>query len=285
MGCCSLGLIGGLRREAIGNHLQGRIASGCACKRQTVLLSPPAGSLCSMPGVKHSIFFITGTDTGVGKTVLAVLLTRYLRNAGLAVAALKPVCSGDRKDARLLSTALAGTLALEEINPWHFRAPLAPVLAARRENRELKLADVLAHVRRIQKRFQTVVVEGAGGLLSPLGEKFDSRDLILLLKATPIVVCPNRLGAVNQSLLVLAALPPRYSRRAQIVLISPERPDSAGRSNPQLLAEKLGAARVHVLPWLARPDQSGRALAVRRARGTICALVAAIGLQFRKQRA
>ncbi len=158
-------------------------------------------------GMKRTTFFITGTDTGVGKTVLTALLARYLRERGVNAAALKPVCSGGRDDARVLHAALNGALTLEEINPWHFRAPLAPVLAARRERKQVKLPQVVAHLRAIQERFDVLLVEGAGGLLSPLGEDFNSRDLIESLGATPIVVCPNRLGAVNQVLLTLEALP------------------------------------------------------------------------------
>ena len=131
------------------------------------------------------MFFITGTDTGAGKTVLTALLARFLRERGVNVAALKPVCSGGRDDARALQAALGGALSLDEINPWHFRPPIAPVLAARRERKRVTLADVLAHVRAMQKRFDVVLIEGAGGLLSPLGENFDSRDLLTALRATP----------------------------------------------------------------------------------------------------
>lgn len=223
--------------------------------------------------MKRSLFVITGTDTGVGKTMLACLLTGYLRDAGVPAVALKPVCAGDRKDARRLRAASGCALTLDETNPWHFRVPLAPLLAARRLKRTVKLAQVLAHVRRMERRFQAVLVEGAGGLLSPLGEKFDSRDLILALRAAPIVVCPNRLGAINQSLLVLAALPRNCSRKAQVVLMSPERPDSAARSNPRLLSELLGDGRVHVLPWLEYPRQCGRALSNRRIHEAIGSIV------------
>ena len=75
--------------------------------------------------MKSAPHFITGTNTGVGKTVLAALLARFLRQSGLNVAACKPVCSGNRDDARRLADALGGALSLDEINPWHFRAPLA----------------------------------------------------------------------------------------------------------------------------------------------------------------
>jgi dethiobiotin synthetase len=200
--------------------------------------------------MKQTIFFVTGTDTGVGKTVLTALLTRYLRERGVNAVALKPVCSGDRADARVLHAASDGALTLNEINPWHFRAPMAPLLAARREHKWVALADVLAHVRAMQKRFDVVLVEGAGGLLSPLGEKFNSRDLIAALRATPMVVCPNRLGAVNQVLLTLAALPQGVSCRAHVVLMSPAKPDASTSTNISLLAEFPGAKRIFCLPWL-----------------------------------
>jgi dethiobiotin synthetase len=93
--------------------------------------------------MKRTTFFITGTDTGAGKTVLTALLARYLRERGVRTAALKPVCSGGRDDARVLRAASAGALALDKINPWHFRAPIAPLLAARREQKHVRLADGL----------------------------------------------------------------------------------------------------------------------------------------------
>ena len=196
------------------------------------------------------IIFVTGTDTGVGKTMLTLLLARYLREKSIRVAALKPICSGGRDDATLLHKALGGALTLDEINPWHFRAAQAPLLAARAEGERVDLAEVVAHVRRIRARFDCVLIEGAGGLLSPLGEGFNTRRLITSLRATPIVVCPNRLGAITQTLTVLAALPRHAAKHAQLVLVSPETPDANTRTNAGLLSEFVERRRVHVLPWL-----------------------------------
>lgn len=233
-----------------------------------------------MNPVKRFTIFITGADTGVGKTVLADGLSRHLRHLSIHAVALKPVCSGGRDDARCLRAAAGGALTLDEINPWHFRAPLSPLLAARREKRRVTRAQVVDHVRGIQERFPVVLVEGAGGLLSPLGENFDSRDLIIALRATPIVVGPNRLGAINQILLVLAALPRGLSRKAHVVLTSLKKPDAASRSNPLLLGELLGQNRVHVLPWLKQATPFTRARANRRARMAIRSLVRSVGLRF-----
>lgn len=201
--------------------------------------------------MKTETWFITGTDTAVGKTVLATLLTQHLRGQGRRVAALKPVCSGGRDDARALREAAGGVLSLDEVNPWHFRAALAPLLATRKEGRRVRLRDVVACVERVRERFELVVVEGAGGLLSPLGEDFDSRELIAALRATPIVVCPNRLGALNQARLTVSALPGALARKASVVLMSPRRADAASHTNAKLLGEFLGRERVQVFPWIA----------------------------------
>ena len=196
------------------------------------------------------IIFITGTDTGVGKTYFSALALHLLRMEGVNVAGLKPICSGKRDDARLLQKISRAGLTLDEVNPWHFRAALAPVLAARKEHKHVRLREVVTHIRCVAKRFDTVVVEGAGGLLSPLGEDFDSRDLLVALNAQPIVVCPNRLGAVGQVLLVLAALPKKFAARAGVVLVTQPKPDTASRTNAELLAEKIGAQRIWHMPWL-----------------------------------
>ena len=218
--------------------------------------------------MKRAPLFITGTGTGVGKTVLTALLARFLRQNGVRVAALKPVGSGGRDDARVLAAALGGELTLDEINPWHFRRAIAPVLAARREKKRVGLPQIVAHVRRLQKRFDWLLVEGAGGLLSPLGETVDSRDVIIALRATPVIVAANQLGAINHLRLTLAALPAASRARATIILMSPEKPDAATRSNAALLAESFDPGRIACLPWLGTSidwDRAAKSTAVRHA--------------------
>ncbi len=199
-----------------------------------------------------SIYFITGTDTGVGKTVLTALLVRHLRECGVRALAVKPFCSGGRDDARLLRKAQAEEVPLDAINPWHFRAPLTPLLAARRENRKVQPAEALQFIRSAATRCETLLIEGAGGLLSPLGEGFDARDLIVALKARPIIVCPNRLGAVNQVRLVLAALPARVAQVSKIVLMQTAGSSLATRTNPSLLKEFLTGQEAGIIPRISR---------------------------------
>lgn len=206
-----------------------------------------------MEKMKRPPIFITGTDTGVGKTVLTALLAGFLRQRGQRVAVCKPICSGGRDDARRLAAALGGEFNLDEINPWHFRAPIAPLLAARREGQRVTLPAVVAHARQLQKHCDVLLVEGAGGLLSPLGEKMDSRDLLVALRAVPIIVGLNRLGVVNHLRLTLAALPAAARARAIVVLMAPETPDRSTHTNAVLLAEHFDATNVVRLPWLGQP--------------------------------
>ncbi len=218
------------------------------------------------------MFFITGTDTGVGKTVLTALLVKFLREHGVNAAALKPICSGGRDDAQKIFDAMNGVLTLDEINPWHFHAPIAPLLATRLQKKSVKFPQALAHIRAMQKCFDVLLVEGAGGLLSPLGENFDSCDLILALRAAPVIVAQNKIGGVNHILLTLEALPERFRSKAKIVLMSPPKPDVATRSNARLLIELTGA-KIFSFPWLGEKHDKLAALENPRLRQTLRMLV------------
>lgn len=202
------------------------------------------------PSATRRILFVTGTDTGVGKTVLAAALTRHLKERGQSVHAVKPLCSGGRADARSLRAALGGRVSLERINPWAFAAPVTPRVAAAQEGRRVRLAEVLGFLRAAAPPGGVLVVEGAGGLLSPLGEDFDSRDLIRALGAEVLVVAPNRLGALNHVFLTWEALPPSARRRATLVLMGAPRPSLVTRSNEVLLRQSLGDDRVVGMPFL-----------------------------------
>jgi dethiobiotin synthetase len=194
--------------------------------------------------------FVTGTDTGVGKTVLTALLTRRLRAHGRPTLAVKPFCSGGREDAEALSAAQDGEVPLAAINPWSFRAPLTPLLAARRAGQSISQTEALDFLRQARRQCEVLLVEGAGGLLSPLGEGYSLRELIRGLRGEAIVVCPNRLGAINQVRLVVASLPPGAQKNARIALMATAQPDHSAASNLRLLAEFFGPERVHSVPWL-----------------------------------
>ena len=116
----------------------------------------------------------------------------------------------------------------------------------------------------MQETFANIVIESAGGLLSPLGDDFDTRDLIRALRARPVVVAPNRLGTVNQVRLVLEALPRGLRRSAHVVLV--RHPGARGAAtNVGLLSEFFPPSQIHEMPWLgfdvkAYASKSARAL-------------------------
>jgi len=200
--------------------------------------------------MKSRVLFVTGTNTSVGKTVVSSLLTRYLLGSGVTIRSVKPLCSGGRDDAVALRAAQDNVLSLDEINPWYFQSPLTPLLAARRRRIKVREKDVVQFLTEARKGCDVLLVEGAGGLLSPLGEGFCSRELIVAMKATPIVVCPNRLGAINLSRLVLESLPATARKRAQVALISRPHADASAKTNATMIREFAGGNAVHEIPWL-----------------------------------
>jgi dethiobiotin synthetase len=206
---------------------------------------------------KQKILVVTGTGTGVGKTVLSALLIRRLLRLGRAVRAFKPLCSGGRGDARVLQAALGGGQALDEINPWHFEAPLSPALAARLERRTVTLEEVSAYVRQHSKQSELTLVEGAGGLLSPLTVDGDTRDLIVLLKARPLIVASNRLGVIHDVRATLSCLPPSLRSSVPVVLMAPAAVDASTARNARSLSEYHPADRIVEMPRVSEEIQSG----------------------------
>ena len=206
---------------------------------------------------KQQFFVVTGTGTGVGKTVLSGLLVRRLIRFGRTVRAFKPLCSGGRGDARVLEAALGGIQTLDEINPWHFEAPLSPALAAQLERRPVTLEVVFAHIRQHSKQSELTLVEGAGGLLSPLTVDGDTRDLIVRLKARPLIVASNRLGVIHDVRATLGCLPPSLRSSIPVVLMAPATADASTARNARSLSEYHPADRIVEIPRLSPEIQSG----------------------------
>ncbi len=163
-------------------------------------------------------FFITGTDTAVGKTYVTRLMIETLRAEGVQAIGFKPVSCGDREDAQILAAA-SGDLPLDEINPLHFHAPLAPHVAALLENRQIDPADLLAAYNRAAESHPgPILVEGAGGWEVPITETYFISDLAKDLALPVILIAANRLGALNHILLTLAAIEAKGLTCAGIIL-------------------------------------------------------------------
>ena len=153
--------------------------------------------------------FITGTDTGVGKTYLTALIARQLTNQGQRVGVYKPAASGcdegNDSDAQYLWRAAGCPLRLENVCPQEFSAPLAPHLAARAEQREVDVELLRTGLEPWKASADIVLVEGVGGLMSPLSEDDYVADLIFEFGYPLIVVVPDRIGTINQTLQTLIA--------------------------------------------------------------------------------
>jgi len=166
------------------------------------MISPPAG------------YFVTGTDTGVGKTRVTLGLMRHLQERGRQVVAMKPVASGCRHtaqglrnaDALLLQQQGSQPLEYHEVNPYAFEPAIAPHLAAAAAGVRIELDAIRTGFDRLAAQTDQVCVEGVGGWLVPLNEAQTAADLAVELGLGVILVVAIRLGCLNHALLTQAAI-------------------------------------------------------------------------------
>jgi dethiobiotin synthetase len=151
--------------------------------------------------------FITGTDTGVGKTYFTALLTRALRKRSVPAIPLKPISAGDRTDSILLSEATGGEISPIEINPVHFSAPLSPYVASMVEGRPFPWGILRERMEKLAQNYQgPFLVEGAGGWRVPLDSSLGIREWAQELSLPVVVVARNSLGTLNHTLLTVDSI-------------------------------------------------------------------------------
>jgi dethiobiotin synthetase len=162
-------------------------------------------------------FFVTGTDTGVGKTHVTRLLLETLRANGIDAVGYKPVACGDRDDAKILAES-SGGLSLDEVNPVFYQSALSPYVAGLLEGRSVDPSVMVAGYHSLAASHATVLVEGAGGWEVPIAPNYRISDLAAEIGLPIILVAANRLGALNHILLSLGAIQARGLRCAGIIL-------------------------------------------------------------------
>lgn len=168
--------------------------------------------------------FVTGTDTGVGKTVVSSALVRRLVQTGRSVGVMKPVETGVRpahlneSDARRLMAAAGMFEEIDEVSPYRFPAPLAPLAAASAQGQTIELTEIVRRYGQLAARYSFIVVEGAGGLLVPMGKDWDMRDLISRIGLPVVLVGRAGLGGINHALLTLEGLRQRHCAVVAVVL-------------------------------------------------------------------
>lgn len=194
------------------------------------------------------VIFVTGTDTGVGKTIVTAVLARHFKHQGIPVGVMKPVETGvtdpdlPGEDAALLQWAADCTEPLERIAPYRFKAPLAPDQAAKLEQRGISLATIAEQARELSKRYPITLVEGAGGLMVPLAGGLLIADLVRQLGAELLIVTRPELGTINHTLLtVFAARAMEIPVCGMILNKMPATPDAAQKNAPHALASLASA--------------------------------------------
>ena len=205
-------------------------------------------------------FFVTGSDTGVGKTFIGCQLVTQLRRSGLSLKVRKPVESGCEmtgdgrlvgRDGEALFAANGRRESLDIVNPYRFQAALAPDRAARLAGHRLTLEQLKQAARNQINEDDRVLVEGAGGFCSPIAEDALNADLACRLGLPVIIVVDDRLGAINQALMTIGAVTARALTVAAVILNQRQQPSTDGAEDDM---DNLGDLRRHSeLPIYACP--------------------------------
>lgn len=213
-----------------------------------------------VPGV-----FVTGTDTGAGKTTASVALLHALRGRGLRAVGMKPLASGCERtadgwrndDALALQAAADPRPAYDDVNPFALPLPVAPEFAARDAGIEVTLPPILAAHARLAAQADFVLVEGVGGWMAPLAATFDQVDLVRALALPVVLVVGLRLGCLNHARLSARAIEADGGRLAGWIASEVD-PDMDRRDeNFDALCRRLQAPCLGRLPW--EPDAAALA--------------------------
>jgi len=201
--------------------------------------------------------FVTSSGTGIGKTLVTLLLIEELERAGHSVQALKPVASGfdaahpEGSDTALLLRAQRLDLtakSLDAASPWRFAAPLSPDMAASRERRSIPFDALVAHCRAASERRGVTLIEGIGGVMTPLDAEHTVLDWIEALGAPALLVVGTYLGTLSHSLTAASALQARGVTIAGVVVSESEEQPVPAAETAATLARFLAPLPVCVLP-------------------------------------
>ena len=204
-------------------------------------------------------YFVTGTDTGVGKTLISCALLHGFAAQGKRVVGMKPIaagCDDDGQNEDALQLRSAGNVAVsyESVNPYCFVPAIAPHLAAQRAGVIVQFSRIAVSYHELAAQADVVIVEGAGGLLVPLNAQQDSADLVEELGLPIILVAGMRLGCLNHALLTVEAIAARGLALAGWVanVLDAEMP--ALQENIDTLRQRISAPLLGVVPFMTQPD-------------------------------
>ena len=198
------------------------------------------------------VIFVTGTGTGSGKTVITALLLCHLRSRGFKALAMKPVCTGSRDDVHLLQSFQGDVLSDDCINPFYYKQPAVPVVAARRCKLQVSVQGVLRSINIVKEHCDILLVEGAGGLMVPLNERGHTwTDLLERLRCSVVVAAMNELGVINSTLLTVDKLKSIGINKVFVSLINTGKTGEKGipeRTNYGVLVKNLSKTSIIEIP-------------------------------------
>ena len=197
--------------------------------------------------------FVAGTDTGVGKTVVAGALAAALKLRGYSVGVMKPVACGSPEDAEFLIACAGSDDPLDTVMPVYLKNPLSPNVAAKIEKKKIDLGKITDAFKLLRKKkYDYLVVEGCGGLLVPITDDFFVVDLIKTLRAETVLVSRSGLGAINHTLLSLEALRQRRLAPKGVVFNRLQGGEWSvpERTNPETVARVGRVTSLGVFPFM-----------------------------------
>lgn len=212
-------------------------------------------------------WFVTGTDTEVGKTFVACALLHALRQSGRTVVAMKPVAAGfdaqgRNEDVERLLAASSFALERRLINPYGFHAAIAPHIAAREEGVTIELADIVERFEELRSLADIVVVEGVGGFCVPLDETHDTAELAVRLGLPVLLVVGMRLGCLNHALLTQQAIAANGLSLGGWVANRIDPAMSRFAENLRTLQSRLKAPLLGVVEHGTTPEEAARTLRI-----------------------
>ena len=204
-------------------------------------------------------YFVTGTDTNVGKTLISCALLHGFAAQGKRVAGMKPVAAGcdddaQHEDVAQLCAASNVSVSKDLINPCCFSQAIAPHLAAQHDGVNINLARIVESFSALTEQVDVVIVEGAGGFVVPLNDGQDSADLAVQLALPVILVVGMRLGCLNHALLTVEVIAARGLTLAGWVANVVDAGMAMLDENIAALRQRIAAPLLGVVPYLAQPD-------------------------------
>lgn len=205
-------------------------------------------------------FFVTGTDTGVGKTLVTTQIGKTIQNENVSLGIMKPIETGvssslvptTLSDMGFLKTVLGISDSTEDISPYRYQTPVAPILASKLENKPINPQTIIEAYQKLTRKYDVILAEGAGGLLVPITQGYSMADLAKDLALPLIIVARFHLGTINQTALTIEAARARGLEIEGIVFncLEKDQPTELEKHSPEILEKVYNIPVIAICPFM-----------------------------------